>query len=61
MTGQIAFASVINIAFAICTFFAASILMPIAGLLATLLIIFGCFFSLGTIVQIVQAYRPTKA
>lgn len=50
-------ASLINIGFAICTFFAAATLMPTAGLLATLLIIFGCFFSLGTIAQIVQGYK----
>lgn len=50
-------ASLINIAFAICTFFAAATLMPIASTLAILLIIFGSLFSLGTIVQIVQGYK----
>ena len=60
MNATTAIATVINIAFIICVFFAVPIVMPVASALATLLIIFGSFYVLGIIGQIYLAYRPAQ-
>lgn len=50
--------TVTNIAFIICVFFAVPIVLPVAGLLGTLLIIFGGLYAIGVILQIALAYNP---
>jgi hypothetical protein len=57
LTATNAFSAILNIAATICILFAVPIVMPVAGLLGTLLLIFGVLFGLGTLAQIYTAYK----
>jgi hypothetical protein len=58
MNASTAISTITNIAFVIVVFFAVPIVMPVAGLLATLMIIFNSLYAIGVILQIVLAYNP---
>jgi hypothetical protein len=60
MTGQVAFTTFINIAFAIAIWFAIPIVMPAAAALGWVLIVLNFLFSLGIAVSISQAYKTTQ-